>query len=73
MTEIEDYVRDRGFRTPAIWVVGPLAMAGCALLFVSLGLYTIQLFAIWAVIGLVVYFAYSRRRSHLANGTEHVA
>jgi APA family basic amino acid/polyamine antiporter len=65
--------RRRGFRTPAIWVVGPLAMAGCALLFVSLGLYTIKLFAIWAVIGLVVYFAYSRRHSHLANGTEHVA
>jgi APA family basic amino acid/polyamine antiporter len=65
--------RKRGFRTPAIWFVGPLAMAGCALLFVSLGWYTIKLFLIWAVIGLVVYFLYSRRRSHLANGTEHVA
>ncbi len=56
-----------------VWLVGPLAMAGCALLFVSLGSYTIKLFLGWAVIGLVVYFAWSRKRSHLANGTEHVS
>ena len=54
-----------------MWVVGPLAMVGCALLFVSLGWYTIQLFLIWAVIGIAVYFLYSRKRSHLANGTQH--
>jgi APA family basic amino acid/polyamine antiporter len=65
--------RKRSFKTPMIWLVGPLAMAGCALLFVSLGAYTIKLFFGWAVIGLVVYFLYGRRRSHLANGTEHVA
>ena len=53
------------FRTPLIWVVGPLAMAGCALLFVSLGGYTIKLFLIWAVIGLVLYALYGRNRSHL--------
>jgi APA family basic amino acid/polyamine antiporter len=64
--------RARSFRVPMIWVVGPLAMAGCALLFVSLGAYTIKLFFGWAIIGLAVYFLYSRRRSHLANGTEHV-
>ncbi|MEN9704193.1 MAG: hypothetical protein RLZZ393_72 [Pseudomonadota bacterium] len=59
----------RSFRTPFIWVVGPLAMAGCALLFVSLGAYTIKLFFGWAAIGLVVYGLYGRRHSHLANGT----
>jgi APA family basic amino acid/polyamine antiporter len=67
-----DPSRVRSFRTPIIWVVGPLAVGGCLLLFVSLGLYTIQLFFIWAAIGMAVYFGYSRRRSHLANGTEHV-
>jgi APA family basic amino acid/polyamine antiporter len=60
--------RPRPFKTPLVWVVGPLAMAGCLLLFVSLGWYTIKLFLIWAVIGLVVYFLYSRRRSALAPG-----
>ena len=34
-------------------------------------LYTIQLFLDWAVIGIAVYFLYSRKRSHLANGTQH--
>ena len=61
--------RHRPFKTPLIWVVGPLAMAGCALLFVSLGLFTIKLFFGWFFIGLAVYFLYSRKRSHLANGT----
>jgi basic amino acid/polyamine antiporter, APA family len=56
----------RVFRTPLLWVVGPLAMAGCALLFVSLGLYTIKLFFIWAAAGLVLYFLYGHRHSHLA-------
>ncbi|SFW40143.1 amino acid permease [Nitrosovibrio sp. Nv17] len=55
--------RHRPFRTPALWLVGPLAMAGCLLLFVSLGWETIRLFLGWAAIGLIVYFAYARRRS----------
>jgi len=62
--------RVRPFRTPLIWIVGPLAMGGCLLLFFSLGWYTIKLFLIWAVVGLVIYFIYARRRSHLAPGNE---
>jgi basic amino acid/polyamine antiporter, APA family len=58
--------RQRVFRTPFIWVVGPLAMAGCALLFVSLGWYTIKLFFAWAAIGVVVYLVYGYRHSVLA-------
>lgn len=58
--------RPRPFRTPMAWLVCPLAMAGCALLFVSLGTYTISLFLGWFVIGMVVYFLYARSRSHLA-------
>jgi APA family basic amino acid/polyamine antiporter len=63
--------RKRSFRTPMIWLVGPLALVGCVLLFVSLGMYTIKLFFAWAIIGLVVYFAYARKRSHLHLGTSH--
>jgi len=63
--------RHRPFRTPLIWIVGPLAMAGCVLLFFSLGWNpTIKFFCFWAVLGLVVYFVYARRRSHLAPGNE---
>jgi APA family basic amino acid/polyamine antiporter len=64
--------RHRPFRTPLVWIVGPLAMGGCVLLFFSLGWYTIKLFLIWAAIGLAVYFLYARRRSHLAPGNEHL-
>lgn len=61
--------RARPFRTPLIWVVGPLAMAGCLLLFFSLGWSpTIMFFCIWAVIGLAVYFLFARSRSHLSPG-----
>lgn len=63
MLRVQAPGRTRSFRTPFIWVVGPLAMAGCLLLFVSLGAYTIKLFFIWATIGLVLYFAYARRNS----------
>ena len=70
---VTDPKRIRPFRAPLIWIVGPLAMAGCVLLFFSLGWNpTIKYFCIWAVIGLVLYFLYARRRSHLAPGNEYL-
>ncbi|HNV83244.1 MAG TPA: amino acid permease [Arenimonas sp.] len=65
---VTDPGRARPFRTPMVWVVGPLAVIGCTLLFFCLGWYTIKLFLIWAVIGLGVYFLYARSRSVLAHG-----
>lgn len=62
--------RPRPFRTPMVWIICPLAMIGCLMLFLNLGALTLKLFFGWAAIGLVVYFAYGRRKSHLANGTE---
>jgi APA family basic amino acid/polyamine antiporter len=62
--------RHRPFRTPAVWVICPLAILGCLLLFVNLGVHTLVLFFSWAIIGLVVYALYGYRKSHLANGTE---
>jgi basic amino acid/polyamine antiporter, APA family len=60
--------RRRPFRTPAIYLTAPIAIAGCIYLFVSLDTKSIQLFFLWAVIGLIVYFAYSRSRSHVGRG-----
>jgi basic amino acid/polyamine antiporter, APA family len=60
--------RARPFRTPFISFVGPAAMAGCLLLFWSLDGFTKTAFLGWAIIGLIVYFLFSRSRSALANG-----
>lgn len=60
--------RHRPFRTPAVVIVAPVAAAGCLYLFFSLSKETQILFAAWAVIGLVVYFLYGYRKSHVARG-----
>jgi APA family basic amino acid/polyamine antiporter len=57
--------RRRPFRTPALWLVGPLAVAGCLYLFVSLPKLTQGRFAVWTAIGAGVYFLYGYRRSPL--------
>ncbi|NQD38239.1 amino acid permease [Permianibacter sp. IMCC34836] len=62
--------RVRPFRTPFIAFVGPAAMAGCLLLFWSLDTFTKSAFLGWAIVGLIVYFAFSRSRSALANGNK---
>lgn len=60
--------RRRPFRTPGVYVIAPLAIAGCAYLYFSLNL-TAKLVPIgWGAIGLAVYFLYSRPRSHVGRG-----
>ena len=55
--------RPRPFRCPAPLLVCGLAIAGCLVLFASLENATLIRFGIWVVAGLVVYYAYSGRRS----------
>ncbi len=59
--------RARPFRTPAVWVVGPLALGGCGFLFFALPLRTQLTFVVWALVGLAVYALYGYRKSPLAN------
>jgi basic amino acid/polyamine antiporter, APA family len=58
--------RKRPFRTPAIWIVGPLALVGCLSLFLLLPLFTIMVFFGWAALGLIVYATYGYKRSTLS-------
>ena len=64
----KDPGRHRPFRTPMAWLVCPLAIAGCLLLFLNLSLYTLAMFFGWAILGLIVYAAYGYRNSDLARG-----
>jgi APA family basic amino acid/polyamine antiporter len=52
----------RLFRTPLWWLVGAIAVLGCAYLFFSLPSTTQLYFLIWNVAGIVIYFAYARPR-----------
>lgn len=60
--------RVRPFRTPAVNIVAPISILGCLYLFFSLSGYTLLLFVGWAALGLVVYYAYSRKASHVGRG-----
>ncbi len=60
--------RHRPFRTPAVWVIAPLAVAGCVGLFVFLTPDAKEVFGGWLAAGLVVYFIYGRQNSNVAKG-----
>jgi APA family basic amino acid/polyamine antiporter len=60
--------RKRPFRTPAVYVVAPLAIAGCAILYAKLPLIAILVLPGWGIIGLLVYFGYGRRHSSVGRG-----
>ena len=64
--------RARPFRTPALFVVAPLSIAGCVLLFINLNNESKLLFVSWTVIGLVIYFLYGYRHSNVARGIVEV-
>jgi len=57
--------RPRPFRTPWVPAVPILAIGLCFWLMINLPLRTWVLFGVWLLIGLVIYFAYSRRHSRL--------
>ena len=65
---ITDKTRVRPFRTPLLFVVAPLSILGCLVLFFSLGIQSKVLFFVWALLGLVLYFCYGFWRSNVRHG-----
>lgn len=62
----------RPFRCPAVWVTGTCAVLSCSYLMISLPADTWMRFAIWSLIGMLVYAFYGYRRSPL-HPRNHVA
>jgi APA family basic amino acid/polyamine antiporter len=60
--------RHRPFRTPAVAVIAPLTVLGCALLYWRLPYDARMVLPIWGGIGLVLYFLYGYWNSHVARG-----
>jgi len=63
---IREPERRRGFRVPGGPVIPALSVIFCFLLMAGLPIITWLRFIIWLVIGLVIYFLYSRHRSEFA-------
>jgi basic amino acid/polyamine antiporter, APA family len=57
---------ERPFRVPAFWLVCPAGMFFCAWLMYGLPPDTWARLMVWMALGLVIYFAYGRRHSVLA-------
>ena len=62
--------RPRSFRTPLIWLVAPATILGCVFLFFNLPTAAMLVLPIWGGVGLLVYFLYSRRMSHVGRGID---
>jgi APA family basic amino acid/polyamine antiporter len=60
--------RERLFRTPMLWLVGPATIAGCIFLFLNLPLEAMIVLPAWGAIGLVIYYLYGYKASHLGKG-----
>jgi APA family basic amino acid/polyamine antiporter len=67
-----DPLRKRHFRVPGAWIIAPLTIVGCVFLFFNLPMQAMLFLPIWGAIGLLIYFAYSRGKSHLGHGIVEV-
>ena len=62
----------RPFRVAGLWIIAPAAIAGCVFLFVNLPSEAMIVLPVWTLIGVLIYFAYGRGRSHLGRGVVEV-
>lgn len=60
--------RPRSFRTPVVWLIAPATIVGCIFLFFNLAIEAMIVLPVWTAIGLVFYFLYGYRHSHLGKG-----
>ena len=61
--------RKRPFTVPGLIIVGPLTILGTLFLFLNLPFEAMIVLPVWTAIGCLVYFGYSRSRSHVGRGS----
>ena len=69
---VKDPTRHRPFRTPAVWIVAPVSIAGCIGLFFNLPMEAMLVLPIWGGLGLLIYLFYGYRKSHVGRGLVEV-
>ena len=57
----------RPFKTPLVPLVPVVGILVCTAMIIALDAFTLKAAMVWMLVGLVVYFAYSRRNSNLNN------
>jgi APA family basic amino acid/polyamine antiporter len=55
-----------------LWLVGPATIAGCIFLFLNLPFEAMIVLPAWGAIGLVIYYLYGYKASHLGKGIVEV-
>ncbi len=60
--------RPRPFKAPLVWLLAPAASAGCLGLYLNLPFEAKMVLPAWGSLGLIAYFSYGYRKSHLAAG-----
>lgn len=64
--------RRRPFKTPLLFVVAPLSIIGCIMLFMSLNDKSKLLFVVWTAVGLLFYFLFGFWNSNVRRGVTDV-
>ncbi len=62
---IKEPARPRPFKVPFVWTVAPLGIGACLFVMAGLPYQAWERFAVWIVIGLVIYATYGHRHSAL--------
>ncbi|MBW8296909.1 amino acid permease [Sphingopyxis sp.] len=62
----------RSFKTPMLWLIGPATIVGCIFLFLNLPFEAMIVLPLWAAAGMVLYFLYGYRTSHVGKGLVEV-
>ena len=73
LLRIQRPTAERPFKTPLIWVVGPLGILVNLIMMLFLGPWTWLRLVVWLIVGLCIYFFYGMSRSRVGRGLRGLA